>query len=238
MKTTFLAITLFLNTMLFTYAQTEKVNLSFVSFPKAFDLAPIELLVGPEKTVKIKLPTHTISRPIRVTKLAEWHLGESSVDKDGNFIFKSFGKVKSSDSKNQTLIVFRSTDADTPKYEIVRLNGDAKGFSGGSQFFYNATKIEIAGKVGDKQFALKPKQHTLFKANASFEKNDRKYLGVEFFYKFKDIEKFDSTTWRHNDKVRYMVFFFHGEKTRQISTYMLRSYPKDPKDLPELQDKE
>ena len=231
MKT--IVLTLYLITAILTYAQSSKVNISFVSFPKAFDLKPVELLIGPEKTVLVKLPTHTISRPIRVAQLAEWHLGKSSEDEEGNFIFTTYGKVKASSSKNQTLIVFRSTDNDivTPKYEIVRLDGDANGFSGGSQFFYNATKIEIAGKVGDKKFALKPKTHILFKANSSFERNGRKYLGVEFFYRFKDIEKFDSTTWRHNDKVRYMVFFFHSDKTRQISTHMLRTYPKDPIDL-------
>ena len=208
MKTLFVSIFCFFSLLGFTIAQEVKVNLSFVSFPKAFDLEPVELLVGPEKTVEIKMPTHTISRPIRVPLMPEWHLGESSVDAEGNFVFKSFGKVKSSASKDQTLIVFRSKNADNPEYEMVRLDGDANGFSGGSQFFYNATKIAIAGKVGDKEFALKPKQYKLIRANPSFEKNGRKYLGIEFFFKFEDIEKFDSTTWRHNDKVRYMVFFY------------------------------
>lgn len=235
MKTAFFAFLLSLSAAILCHAQQSRVNLSFVSFPKAFDLKPVELLVGPEKTVQLKLPTHTISRPVRVPQLAEWRLGESSVDENGEFVFKTYGKVKASSSKNQTLIVFRSPGADKPEYEIVRLNGDANGFRGGSQFFYNATKVPIAGKVGDKQFVLQPKQYKLIKANPSFERNGREYLGVEFFYKFKDIEKFDSTTWRYNDKVRYMVFFFHGDKTKQISTHMLRTYPKDPQDLPTLQ---
>lgn len=213
-------------------AQTQKVNLSIVSFPKAFAVKPVELLVEPEKTVKLVLPTHTVSRPIKVPLLKEWRLGVSSVDDEGNFVFKTLGKVKASTKKDQTLIVFRTGPKASPSFEIVRLDGDTSGFSGGSQFFYNATKIGIAGKVGDKQFALKPKEYKLIRANPSFERNGRQYLGVEFFYQYKDIEKFDSTTWRTNDKVRYMVFFFHSEKTKKISKHMLRIYPKKPRDLP------
>lgn len=235
MRILFLTLSLIFGTSPLCFAAKDIVNLSFVSFPKAFDLQSVELLVGPEKTIEIKLPTHTISRPIRVPQLNEWQLGKSSLDEEGNFIFKAYGKVKATSSKDQTLVVFRSTPKEDPEYEIVLLDGDATGFSGGSQFFYNATKIAIAGKIGDKKIVLKPKEHTLIKAKPSIERNGRQYLGIEFFYKFQDIEKFDSTTWRYNDQVRYMVFFFHGDKTKQISSHMIRTYPKDPKDLPEVE---
>ena len=206
------------------------MNLSFVSFPRAFSVEPVELLVGPEETIEVQMPSHTVSAPVQVPQLGSWQLGKSGQDEEGNFTFEVFGSVQASSSKNQTLVVFRSRDAEKPTFKVVRLDGDASGFAGGSQFFYNATKAPIAAIAGDQKFALKPGQYKLTRAKASYERDGREYLSVEFFYQVKDRqEKFESTTWRLNEKVRYMVFFYHDERTRQITTHLLRSYPKQPR---------
>lgn len=211
-------------------AQEAKVELSFVSFPRAFSVEPVELLIGPEKTIEVEMPSHTISAPVRVPQLGRWQLGKSGQDEEGEFTFEVFGSVEASSAKNQTLVVFRSKDDGKPKFNVVRLDGDAGAFAGGSQFFYNATKAPIAASVGDQKFALRPGQYKLTNAKASYERDGREYLSVEFFYQVKDRqEKFESTTWRQNEKVRYMVFFYHDERTKQITTHLLRSYPKQAK---------
>ncbi|MFK7849423.1 MAG: hypothetical protein AB8D78_00465 [Akkermansiaceae bacterium] len=211
-------------------AQQPTVNLSFVSFPRAFSVEPVELLVGPEKTIEIQMPAHTVSAPVRVPQLSRWQLGKSGVDEDGNFVFKVFGSVEGSSSKSQTLVVFRSKNRTESSFKVLRLDGDANGFAGGSQFFYNATKVPIGASVGDRKFSIEPGKYKLTKAKASYKRNGREYLGVEFFYQVKDRqEKFESTTWRHNDKVRYMVFFYHDDRTKQITTHLLRTYPKPPR---------
>ncbi len=218
---------------IFSTAQQAKVNLSFVSFPKAHTVEPVELLIGREKTVEVSLPSHTISAPVRIPQLKQWLLGKSGTDEKGNFTFEVFGKVEASTSPNQTLVVFRSKQDDKPKFKVVRIDGDVAGAEKGSQFFHNATKVPIGVIVGDQKFALEPGQHKLTRAKASYKRDDREYLGVEYYYKVKNRdEKFDSTTWRHNDKVRHMVFFYHHNKTMQISSHMLRSYPKPPKEIP------
>lgn len=217
----------FLISVMGVHAQDAKVNLSFVSFPRAFTVEPVELLIGPEKTIEVQMPAHTISAPVRVPQMAQWRLGKSSEGEDGEFIFEEYGSVEGSSSKNQTLVVFRPRDPGKNNFKIIRLDGDADGFAGGSQFFYNATKVPIAGVVGDQRFALKPNEYRLMRAKASYERKGREYLSVEFFYKVKEREeKFESTTWRHNDKVRHMVFFYHDDRTTQITTHLLRSYPK------------
>lgn len=210
-------------------AQDTRVDLSFVSFPRAYSVEPVELLVGPGKTIEVNLPSHTISAPVRVPRLEQWLLGKSAINDKGEFTFEVYGKVNSSASGNQTLVVFRSQEQDKPRYEIVRLDGDAGLAAGGSQFFHNATKANIGVMIGDQTFSLKPDQNKLTKAKASFQRDSREYLSVEFHYQIKDLQKkFESTTWRHNDKVRYMVFFYHDERTKQIGAHMIRSYPKPP----------
>ncbi len=210
-------------------ASAENIHLSFVSFPVAHDIEPVELLIGEEDVVKAPLPSHTISRPISIPAQELWILGKSSRDENGAFSFEPYGQVRASTAMTQTLVVFRSEKNGKPSYEIIVLDSDRKGFSGGSQFFHNSADIAVKGQVGDKHFTLQPGEHCLLRAEADSVIEDRKTLSVKLIYEEKDSPpKTISMTWRFNDQVRYMVFIHRDEKTKRMNHHLLRNYAQLP----------
>ena len=165
------------------HAQTSTVNLQFVSFPKAANDEPIELLLGEGRTMVVEIPTNSISKTYKVPALSTWSLGKSSTHEEGEFIFQIYGKVQSLGTTDQLILVIRKGRNDTDGLELTPLNNNPEGFSGGKYFLLNATSVDIAGTIGTGKFSLKPKQHDLIAPKPTKIKGDRKYCFAKFFFR-------------------------------------------------------
>lgn len=207
------------------FAQEDLVNVRFVSFPKSHNAEPVELLVGKDKTIKIELPTNSISPVYKVDPLVEWNLGKSSTGAEGEFIFESYGKAPSLASANQLILVIRKGADDSDGYELIPMDNRHKNFGGGKYFFMNAAMVDIAVEIGDEKFVLTPRKHNLVEPKPSKVEGDRKYLYVYLhFRKGEEAIPFYSSTWRFSDKARCMVFFYHDTHTKQLRTHTIRDY--------------
>jgi len=207
------------------HAQTDTIDLHFVSFPKTANPEPLELLIGENETMEVELPTNNISKAYKVPALSKWALGKSSDPDAEEFIFKTYGITPSINSKKQLVLVIRSEKDESNDLELIALDFSQAGFGGGEYLFMNAAKVDIAGVIGDLKFAVKPGKNTLLTPKPTKTRGDREYSYARFFFRNKDTAKgFFSATWRLNEKARSMVFFYHDPNTRQIRLHIIRSF--------------
>jgi hypothetical protein len=206
-------------------AQEEQVSLQFVSFPITADPKPIELITGEGKTIEVELPSNSLSPAYKVPKLQSWILGKTVIGKDEKPSFKIYGQINAASAASQLVLVVRKGIADEDGYDLVCFENNASGFSGGKYIFLNATKVDVAGKLGDLKFALKPKKHTLLAPKPSEEKNDRNYLYTTLYYRKGDeATPFYTSTWRFSEKARTMVFLYHEPHNQRIRIHTIRDY--------------
>jgi hypothetical protein len=206
-------------------AQDSTVTLRFVSFPKAANAEPIELLLREEKTVAVEIPTNSISQTYQVPALAIWTLGKSSTDAEGKPIFQVLGKVQSSGASEQLILAVRKGSVDSDGLELTAVKNNGEGFGGGKYLLLNATSVDIAGAIGTAKFSLKPNAHALLAPQPTRTEGDRKYCFAEFYFRHAEkIQPFSSSTWRYNEKARSMVFFYHDPKTKQLRIHTIRSF--------------
>lgn len=206
-------------------AQEPQVSLQFVSFPISNDPQPVELITGEGVTIKVDLPTNSLSIKYKVPKLESWILGKTLIGEDKKPSFKVYGKTKSAGSGNQLVLVVRKGLNDEDGYDLVCFDCDAGGFSGGKYIFLNGSKVDVAGEVGELKFTLTPKSHTLLSPTPSEEKNDRKYLYVTlYFRKGEEVTPFYTNTWRFSEKARTMVVFYHEPHNQRLRTHSIRDY--------------
>lgn len=209
-------------------AQKEQISLQFVSFPMSNDPKPIELFTGEGKTIEVELPTNSLSRTYKVPKLQSWILGKTVTGKDEKPSFTIYGQTNATSAASQLVLVIRKGISDEDGYDLICFDNNASGFSGGKYIFLNATKVDVAGEVGDLKFALKPKKHTLLAPKPSEEKNDRKYLYTTlYFRKGEEATPFYTSTWRFSEKARSMVVFYHEAQNQRIRTHTIRDYLTD-----------
>ncbi len=203
----------------------EQVSLQFVSFPKAVDAQPVELLVGEGKAIPVELPTNSLSPVYKVGRLSKWVLGKTVAGEDGKDTFKVYGEGQAGASAKQLVLVVRSGAEAADGLTLTTFDGGAKGFGGGSYLFFNAAKVDIAATVGDTKFALKPLAHKLVHPKPSKSEGDRKYLFTYlYFRKGEEAVPFYSSTWRFSEKARSMVFFYHDTHGGQLRTHSIRDY--------------
>lgn len=207
------------------FAQEEKVMLQFVTFPKIINAEPVELLVGEGETIKVELPTNSLSPVYKVNRLSQWALGESSIGADEEFAFDVYGKTASLASSKQLILVIRKGAKVSDGLELILMDNQHSKFGGGMYFFMNAAKVDIAVKIGDKKFALKPRKHTLVQPKPSKVEGKRKYLYTYIaFRKGTKTVPFYESTWRFSKKARSMVFLYHDPHTKQLRTHSIRDY--------------
>ncbi len=207
------------------FAQEEQVALQFVTFPKIANAEPIELLVGNGETMKIELPTNCLSPVYKVNRLSQWALGKSSIGAEDEFIFDTYGKAASLASAKQLILVLRKGASASDGLELILMDNQHSKFGGGMYFFMNAAKVDIAVKIGDKKFALKPRTHKLVQPKPSKVKGKRKYLYTYIhFRKGTKAIPFYESTWRFSEKARCMVFLYHDPHTKQLRTHTIRDY--------------
>ena len=205
--------------------QEDQVSLQFVSFPRSANPAQIELISGDGETILIEAPTNSVSKTYKVNRMANWALGKSSTDAEGEFSFQAYGKAKSIAAKTQLILVIRKGKTDADGLEIIPIANKAAGFGGGKCFVMNATRIGIAGDIGNKKFKLKPGKNTVLKPEASREKNNRKYSNAYiYFNKNGKAEPFFSSVWRMNDKARNLVFIYHEPLNQRLRLHIIRDY--------------
>lgn len=209
------------------YAQDPTVNVRFVSFPKAANPEPVEILVGEGETMEVELPTNSISQVYKVPAMSTWALGKRSTKAEGEFAFDIFGKTQSNGAKDQLILVVRKGQADSDGLELTTIKSGGDGFGGGKYFLMNATKVDIAGAIGTGKFALKPGAHSLIAPEPTSIKGDRKYCYAKIFFKRKEeVQPFFSSTWRFNGAARSMVFFYHDPNSGQLEVHTIRSFAR------------
>ena len=207
------------------FAQDEQVTVQFVSFPISAKAEPVELLIGDGKTMSIELPTNRLSPVYKVNRLNAWILGKSSTGAEGDFVFDTYGKAASLASSKQLILVIRQGAKDSDGFKLIPMSSQPSKFGGGKYFFMNAAKVDVAVKIGDQKFALKPRSHKLVQPNPSKVKGKRKYLYIYLhFRKGTEAIPFYESTWRFSKKARCMVFLYHDTHTNQLRTHTIRDY--------------
>ncbi len=206
-------------------AQNETIDLHFISFPKSAEPEPLQLLIGKGETIEVELPTNHVSKAYQVPVLSKWTLGKTTTTEEGKLSFQNFGSTASIKSKSQLVLVLRP-DKDKPEdLNLVALDFSEGGFGGGDYLFLNATKVDIAGVVGETKFSVKPSKSKLMAPKATNKKGGRSYTYARFFFRNKETAKgFFSATWRLNEKARSIVIFYHDPGTRQIRLHIIRSF--------------
>ena len=206
-------------------AQSDTVQLRFVSFPKAANPEPIELLVGEEKTIEVEIPTNSISKVYEVPRLSEWVLGKSSKNEENEFVFEVYGKAVAMNAAEQIVLVFRKGGDNASGLDLTPMRVDDRGLGGGKYLVLNASKVEIAGSIGTGKFQLKPKEHGLIGPKPTKTSGTRKYAFAKFYYRSgEEVQPFFSSTWRFNDKARSLVFFYHDPGTNHLRVHTIRSF--------------
>jgi hypothetical protein len=207
------------------FAEDEQIKLQFVSFPKLSNAEPVELLIGDGETMSIELPTNCLSPVYKVNRLKQWVLGKSSTGADDEFVFDTYGKAASLSSAKQLILVIRKGVHDSDGFELISMSNQHSKFGGGKYFFMNAAKVDIAVKIGDQKFSLKPRKHKLVQPNPSKVKGKRKYLYTYLhFRRGAEAIPFYESTWRFSEKARCMVFLYHDPHTKQLRTHTIRDY--------------
>ncbi len=210
---------------LFACAQENEVSVQFVSFPISDKSAPIELLVGDEKSIIVELPTTCLSPVYKVPALSQWALGKMTVGDNDEKIFKSYGKAKSTGSLKQLILVIRNGASYEDGFKMIPLKYDVASFGGGQYFMMNATTVDIGIELGKTRVGLKPNKYKLVKPKASKVVNGHKQLFTKVYFRNKDkMKPFYSSTWRLNDKARTLVFFYHEPHSKRIRTHTIRNY--------------
>ena len=208
--------------------QENDISLQFISFPKIANAEPVELLLPDGKSIKVELPTNRLSPIYKVKPMAQWALGESSVNDKGEFVFNTYGKAPSIASTSQLILVLRDGPNDSDGLTLIPMDNSAVNFGGGKFLFMNASKVDIAVEIGDAKLKLEPRQHKMVQPKPSKSEGERKYLYVYLhFRKGTEAVPFYDSTWRYNENVRSMVFLYHDPNTQQLRTHTIRDYLND-----------
>ena len=209
--------------------EAEIVTLRILSFPKSRDPQPVELRMGESEVIKVNTPTNALSQPYQVKRLSTWSFGKMEPPKSGeekaNFI--SYGSAPSIASNKQLILLIRSGQENKDGLRVVVVDDQVGNFGGGKFFFMNAAKVDIAGMLGGKKFALKPGAHMLIEPAETRKRQDssaEQFFTEFFFRKENEARPFFSSTWPHNVKARSMVFFYHDPHNDRLRMHTIRDY--------------
>ena len=176
----------------------ESVTLRFLSFPRAIDPAPVELVAGEGKTIKVEIPSNELSEPCKVKRQANWVVGETVKGTDGKPVFKVFGQAAALASSEQLLLLIRKGKDHADGFEVIPID-------------YRSTEF------GPGKFSIiKPKG----------EAGDNKLVHTTLYFRKDDQPKpFFSSTWPLSDAARSLIFFYHDPDTNRLRLHSIRDFP-------------
>lgn len=192
----------------------KKISLQFLVLPKKVRPKPIELLIGEGKTIEIETPGNELSRVYKVPPLSSIVVGKMSQDAEGEPVFKVYGKEKSISASEQIILLIRKGKNDSDGFVVLPINAERTNFGGGNYLFINASKMNIAGAIGDKKFGLEPGKQKLLAPIANHENG---ICQVTLAYQRKDKwKRFYDTRWPANKKYRSLIFFHQDPRTGRL----------------------
>jgi len=203
-------------------AQEESVILQFLSFPKAIDPKPVELLIGDKKTLTVEIPSNELSVTYKVNRQTVWAVGESATGEDGKPTFKVFGQAPSLATPKQLILLVRKGENYSDGMDVIPIKNDIKDFGGGQFLFMNAAKIDIAGEAGGEKFVIKPGTHTIVSPKPG--ENGRTFHAMFYFRKDNEAKPFFSSKWPVADSARALIFFYHDPETIQLRLHSIRDF--------------
>ena len=202
-----------------------EITLQFLSFPKSVAPEPVELLVGEGKTIEVEIPTNALSAEYRVKRPERWVFGKSSVDEEGKESFDIYGQAAVPSSQKQIILLVRQGKGNADGMEIIPIENNADNFGGGIFLFMNATKVDIAGTIGDKKFALAPGKIANVKPQAKAADRNEGTVHTKLFFRTEtEAKPFFSSTWPLNDKARNFVFFYHDPYSKRLRLHTIRDF--------------
>ena len=207
-----------------TAQDAAKVTLRFLSFPRALNPEPVELLVGEGKTIKVEIPTHEVSAPYKVPLQAVWAVGQTVDGNDGKPAFTVFGQAKAMVSTEQLILLIRKGKANADGFEVIPIDNRLSEFGGGKFLFMNAAKIDIAGMLGTDKFVVKPGKHTIIKPK--IDPGIKGLCNILIYFRKDDQAKpFFSSTWPLSAAARGLIFFYHDPDTQRLRLHTIRDFP-------------
>ncbi|MES2982538.1 MAG: hypothetical protein V4727_09515 [Verrucomicrobiota bacterium] len=205
--------------------QTDEVSLQFVSFPKPENPQPIELIVGENKTVPVEIPTNSLSPVYKVNRSSKWTLGKTVVGEEGNSSFTTYGETLSIASKTQLILVIRSGAGDKDGLTLIAIDYEPSEFKGGAYLFFNASKTEITGKIGDTKLEITASNHSLVNPQPANAEENKNSIPIHILLnKGEDANAFYSSTWRFNEKARSLIFLFNETHSDRLRIHTIRDY--------------
>ena len=207
-------------------AQDEAtVTMRFLSFPIMDRPAPVELVVGEGKTIKVEIPTNELSAPYKVKRQAAWMFGETVQGDKGKPAFKVFGQAPALASDDQLILLMRKGKTNADGFEVIPVNGVKTGFGGGKFLFVNAAKVDIAGVIGTEKFVIKPGKNAI--VHPKGEANNKALGQVELYFNMdSQARPFFTSTWPLSDGVRSLVFFYHDPESKNLRLHTIRDFPQ------------
>jgi hypothetical protein len=201
--------------MMMTNAQSqEKIELQFLVLPKQIKPQPVELLVGEGKTIEVETPGNELSATYKVPRLSSIVVGETTQNDEGEPVFEVYGKANSIGASKQIILLIRKGKDNSDGFVVLPLDGELANFRGGSFLFINASKLNIAGVIGDKKFGLKPGKRQLLKPEPNHENG---ICQVTLAYQKKEKwKRFYDTRWPANKKYRSLIFFHQDPATGRL----------------------
>lgn len=95
------------------------------------------------------------------------------------------------------MVALRSDKGDVLDLKPTALENSKDGFGGGEYLFMNATRVDIAGIVGEQKFAAKLGNNTLLAPKSRKKRGDRDYSHAKF--SFPNDDEAEGFFWRLGD---------------------------------------
>lgn len=204
--------------------EEEKVAVQFLSFPKAIDPKPVELLVGENKTIEVKIPTNEFSEVYHVKRMENWAVGKIETGKDNKPAFTVYGGAKSLAAPSQLILLVRKGQENSEGMVVIPIDNQLTNFGGGQFLFVNAASLDVAGQLGDSKFVVKPGKFAIIKPKPQTDES-KSLVHATLYYRKDDVVKpFFSSTWPVNNRARTMVFFYEDPSTGHLSLHSIRDF--------------
>ena len=204
----------------------EQASIQFVSFPKAADPEPLELVIGEGETIKVNVPTNRVSDTYKIPLLSSWVLGKTKEDDEGKPQFNVLGKTKALGKSKQLILVIRNGYTNDKGLKLIAMPNDESKIGGGTFFFMNVSSdYQIAGKVTESRFSIKPGNSVVIKPAASKVNGRYKYCEALLAYRKGDIDRpFYTQTWRLHEEIRNFIFFYQDPTTKKLKLHIIEDY--------------